>query len=142
MPASLPRLSHNATTPNHNRRIHRIALCTRPSAPFFITYVDGSSSTGEQYVRAFIRVGEYGTALRRSDLVRDENEGKLVWRRPETDIIVYVEGGPPRQCCRGPSGAWDYDGFVSWIEQQRSLTSSPDHSERPKLCTALSPIRH
>lgn len=83
----------------------------------FITHVDGSSLTGEQYLNAFIRTRTSGNIRTRlADLVPTECEGSREWRNAEGQLI-YVERPIPTMF--SSLHTREYDKFVEWIEEQR-----------------------
>jgi len=83
----------------------------------FVTHVDGSSLTGEQYVNAFIRARNTGcAAIRLADLNVIEYEGGREWQ-DASGRTVYLERPVPAAYSNRLSR--QYDQFVEWIEQQR-----------------------
>jgi hypothetical protein len=83
----------------------------------FITHVDGSSLTGEQYVNAFIRTRGSGSArFRLADLSAVECEGGREWRDTRGRTI-YLERPVPAMYSSRLSRP--YEQFLEWIEQQR-----------------------
>ena len=83
----------------------------------FITHVDGSSLTGEQYVNAFIRTRSSGSArFRLVDLIVIENKGGREWQDP-SGRTIYLERPIPAIYSRRLSRR--YERFLEWIEQQR-----------------------
>ena len=83
----------------------------------FITHVDGSSLTGEQYVNAFIRTRASGSArFRLADLSVVENEGGREWQ-DAAGRTIYLERPIPAMYSNRLSRS--YEQFLEWIEQQR-----------------------
>jgi hypothetical protein len=83
----------------------------------FITHVDGSSLTGEQYVNAFIRTRSSGSArFRLADLSPVECEAGREWQDAHGRTI-YLERPVPAMYSNRLSRP--YNQFLEWIEQQR-----------------------
>ena len=83
----------------------------------FVTHVDGSSLTGEQYVNAFIRTRNSGNArFRLADLSPVECDGGREWQDSQGRAI-YLERPIPAMYSSLHSR--QYDKFLEWIEQQR-----------------------
>jgi hypothetical protein len=83
----------------------------------FITHVDGSSLNGEQYVKAFIRTRNSGSArFRLADLNAIECEGGREWQ-DDVGQIIYLERPIPAMYSNRLSRP--YKQFLEWIEQQR-----------------------
>jgi hypothetical protein len=83
----------------------------------FITHVDGSSLTGEQYVNAFIRTRSSGSARHRlADLSAIECEGGRQWQ-DAAGRTVYLERPIPAMYSSRLSRP--YEQFLEWIELQR-----------------------
>ena len=102
----------------------------------FKTYIDGSSITGEQYLRTHIRVGYYGCRkINLSRLIRrsfpdvglglDELTGsRWEWVTTGGDRL-YVEEDLPERWRKGPSGVGeDYEDFLRWIERDGASFNS------------------
>jgi len=83
----------------------------------FITHVDGSSLTGEQYMKAFIRTRSSGSArFRLADLSAVECDGGREWQ-DAGGRTIYLERPIPAMYSNRLSRS--YEQFLEWIEQQR-----------------------
>lgn len=83
----------------------------------FVTHVDGSSLTGEQYVNVYIRTcSSGGDQFRLVDLTAIECQAGREWQ-DASGRTVYLERPVPA-IYKGRLSR-QYDQFIEWIQQQR-----------------------